>query len=56
MKKPLVILELDGEAVPINPFVQKIFLNTLTGMVRSLDKVKENPREIRLTIVKEVQG
>jgi len=56
MEKSSVILKVDGKSIPMNPFVQKIFVNTILGMVRSLDKVKDNPREIRITIKKEVLG
>jgi hypothetical protein len=56
MEKIPIILEVDGESIPMNPFVQKIFINTILGMVRSLDKVKENARRFQITIQKEVKG
>jgi molybdopterin-guanine dinucleotide biosynthesis protein B len=50
MEESSVVLKVDGKSIPMNPFVQKIFINTLSGMVRSLDRVKESPQEIRITI------
>jgi molybdopterin-guanine dinucleotide biosynthesis protein B len=43
-------LEIDGAAVPINPFVQKIFGNTLLGLIRSLEGIPDNPDHIKLSI------
>jgi hypothetical protein len=54
MEKMQVVLECDGKAVSLNPFVQKILANTILGMVGSLDKVKKNPRQVYLAIRKEV--
>jgi hypothetical protein len=53
MKKERIILEVDGASVPMNPFVQKIFTNTILGMVRSLNKVKKNPRQILIAVMEE---
>jgi hypothetical protein len=56
MKKDRIILEVDGASVPMNLFVQKIFANTILGMVRSLNKVKKNPRQILIAVMKEDKG
>jgi hypothetical protein len=56
MEKTPIVLEVDGESIPMNPFVQKIFINTILGMVRSLDKVKEKAQRFQITIQKEVKG
>ncbi len=56
VKKAPIILKVDGESIPMNPFVQKIFVNTILGMVRSLDKVKENAGRIQIIIQREVKG
>lgn len=53
MKKDRIILEVDGTSVPMNPFVQKIFINTLLGMVQSLNNIKKNPRQIMIALMKE---
>jgi len=53
MKKDRIILEVDGASVPMNAFVQKIFVNTILGLVRSLNKVKKNPRQILIAVMKE---
>ena len=56
MEKTPIILEVDGESIPMNLFVQKIFINTILGMVRSLDKVKENAQRFQIIIQREVKG
>jgi len=56
MKEASIVLKVDGKSVPLNPFVRKIMANTIEGMVRSLDNIAKNPREIRVTITKEVKG
>jgi molybdopterin-guanine dinucleotide biosynthesis protein B len=48
-----VHLDIDGVSVPINPFVQKIFGNTLLGLVRSLDGIPEEPGCITLSLISE---
>jgi hypothetical protein len=56
MKEASIVLNVDDKDIPLNPFVRKIMTNTIEGMVRSLDNVAKNPREIRVTITKEVKG
>lgn len=56
MKEASIVLNVDDKDVLLNPFVRKIMTNTIEGMVRSLDNVAKNPREIRVTITKEVKG
>ena len=43
-------LEIDDVTVPMNPFVQKIFSNTLLGLIRSLEGIPDNPDQITLSI------
>ena len=49
-KEPLIRLDIDGVSVPMNPFVQKIFTGTITGMVYSLEGIPENPGCITLSL------
>ena len=49
-KEPLIRLDIDGVSVPMNPFVQKIFTGTITGMVYSLEGIPENPGRITLSL------
>jgi hypothetical protein len=56
MEKMNVILECDGKIVALNPFVKKIFANTILGMVESLDKIKKNPRQIYLALRREAKS
>lgn len=47
---PPVRLEIDGVPIPMNPFVQKIFTHTLTGMIHSLEGIPEDPGCISLSL------
>jgi hypothetical protein len=48
-----IVLDVDGQKVPLNPFVRRIFTQTITGMLRALDGIKADPKEIHITIKKE---
>jgi molybdopterin-guanine dinucleotide biosynthesis protein B len=43
-------LEVDGQKVPLNPFVRSFIENTVLGMVTSLTGVEPDPRKISLAI------
>jgi molybdopterin-guanine dinucleotide biosynthesis protein B len=47
-KEPQLRLDIDDVSVPMNPFVQKLFSNTLMGMIRSLEGIPEDPECITL--------
>ena len=49
-KEPQLRLDIDEVAIPMNPFVQKIFTNTLMGMIRSLEGIPEDPGCITLSL------
>ena len=49
-KEPQIRIDIDGVSVPMNPFVQKIFTGTITGMVYSLEGIPENPGCITLSL------
>jgi molybdopterin-guanine dinucleotide biosynthesis protein B len=49
-KEPQLRLDIDDVSIPMNPFVQKIFSNTLVGMIRSLEGIPENPERINLSL------
>jgi molybdopterin-guanine dinucleotide biosynthesis protein B len=49
-KEPELWLDIDGVSIPMNPFVQKIFSNTLMGMTRSLEGIPEDPECITLSL------
>lgn len=53
MDSPDIVLNVDGQNVPMNPFVRRIFTQTIAGMLRALDGVKADPKEIHITIKKE---
>ena len=48
-----IVMDVDGERVAMNPFVQRIFIQTITGMLRALDGIRSDPKDIRITIKKE---
>ncbi len=49
-KEPSLWLDIDDVSVPMNPFVQKMFSNTLMGMIRSLEGIPEDPEYITLSL------
>jgi molybdopterin-guanine dinucleotide biosynthesis protein B len=49
-KEPQIRLDIDDVFIPMNPFVQKIFSNTLKGMIRSLEGIPEDPECITLSM------
>jgi molybdopterin-guanine dinucleotide biosynthesis protein B len=51
-KEPQLRLDIDGVSVPMNPFVQKIFSNTMMGMIRSLEGIPDEPECITLSLSK----
>jgi molybdopterin-guanine dinucleotide biosynthesis protein B len=48
-EEPQLRLDIDDVSIPMNPFVQKIFSNTLMGMIRSLEGIPEDPECITLS-------
>jgi molybdopterin-guanine dinucleotide biosynthesis protein B len=51
-KEPELWLDIDDVSIPMNPFVQKIFSNTLMGMIRSLEGIPEDPECITLSLLR----
>jgi len=51
-KEPQINLNIDGASVPMNPFVQKIFTNSLQGMISSLEGIPEDPGCITLSLIR----
>jgi len=49
-KEPSIWLDIDDVSIPMNPFVQKIFSNTLIGMISSLEGIPEDPECITLSL------
>ena len=49
-KEPPLWLDIDDVSIPMNPFVQKIFSNTLMGMISSLEGIPEDPECITLSL------
>jgi molybdopterin-guanine dinucleotide biosynthesis protein B len=52
-KEPRLRLDIDDVTVPMNPFVQKIFANTLMGMISSLEGIPDVPENITVTLSRE---
>ncbi len=50
-KESQVHLDIDNVSVPMNPFVQKLFSNTLMGIIRSLEGIPEDPGCITLSLI-----
>ncbi|MGD8540540.1 MAG: molybdopterin-guanine dinucleotide biosynthesis protein B [Candidatus Aminicenantes bacterium] len=51
-QKSSVALHIDGESIPMNDFVQKIFTNAIMGMIGSLEGIKEDPKHIAISLLK----
>jgi molybdopterin-guanine dinucleotide biosynthesis protein B len=51
-KEPQVWLDIEDVSIPMNPFVQKIFSNTLMGIIRSLEGIPEQPECITLSLLR----
>ena len=49
-RKTGVALVCDGREIPLNPFVRRFIEETVTGMVRALEGIPEEPRRIDLRI------
>jgi hypothetical protein len=45
-----VVLICDGGDIPLNPFVQRFIEGAVSGMLRALEGVPEEPRAIELRI------
>jgi molybdopterin-guanine dinucleotide biosynthesis protein B len=52
-RKSSITLHIDGDSIPMNDFVQKIFTNAILGMIRSLEGITENPKRITVSLFKE---
>lgn len=52
-RKSSIALHIDGDSIPMNDFVQKIFTNAILGMIRSLEGITENPERITVSLFKE---
>ena len=48
-----VILKVNNQEIPLNPFVTEVFVNVVEGLVDSLHKVPEEKNKIQLIIEKE---
>ena len=44
------LLQVNGQRIPLNPFVQNIIAKTVTGMVDSLDKDADSIQRIELMV------
>ncbi len=48
-----VSLKVNGQDIPLNPFVKDIITNVLKGVVESLDKIPGKPDKIEVKIEEE---
>jgi len=47
---PLVSLRVNGVEIPLNPFVQEVFANVVSGLVRSLRGAPSRPSDIEVRV------
>ena len=45
-----LILEVDGESIPLNEFVKKVLSGTITGSVKALHGFEEDWKTLNITI------
>lgn len=45
-----LVLKVNDKEIPINHFVQQIFINVINGMVESLDKIPEDIKTIEIKV------
>jgi hypothetical protein len=45
-----IILKVNGQEIPANPFVQDVFVNVINGLVDSLNKVPRDKDKIEIII------
>jgi hypothetical protein len=48
-----VVLKVNGTAIPLNPFVKRLFTNVIAGLVDSLDKIPPARDKIEIIIGRE---
>ena len=51
-QKSSLTLDINGDSIPMNDFVQKILTNAIMGMIGSLEGIKENPKHMTLSLIK----
>jgi len=52
IKSASIVLKINDVIVPVNHFVENVFLNVISGLVKSLDKIPENQNKIEVFIEK----
>lgn len=45
-----VVLKINGQEIPLNPFVQDVFKNVIGGLVTSLDKIPADIHRIEVEL------
>ena len=45
-----ITLKVNEKEIPLNEFVQRVFLNTVGGLVDSLDKIPDEKHKIEVLI------
>lgn len=45
-----ILLKVNGERIPLNPFVQEVFINVISGLVGSLNKIPEAKQKIEILV------
>jgi len=45
-----ITLKVNGSEIPMNAFVSRLLINTINGMVDSLDKIPDDKKKIEITI------
>jgi hypothetical protein len=49
-KQGSIILKVNDREIPMNPFVEAVFMNVIMGMIASLDKIPQDKERIDIQI------
>jgi len=52
MKKEVIELYINEEKIKMNPYVKRVFLNIITALVKSLDRLPHDKNKIEIFINK----
>ncbi len=49
-KERSIVLKVNDRVIPLNPFVDTVFINVIDGLIQSLDKIPDDKSEIEILI------
>jgi len=49
-KERSIVLKVNDRVIPLNPFVDTVFINVIDSLIQSLDKIPDDKSEIEILI------